>query len=49
MTMQLVADGRLRLDPLHTDTVGLDRLEDAFQQLIGGGGQVKILVDPNRD
>jgi (R,R)-butanediol dehydrogenase/meso-butanediol dehydrogenase/diacetyl reductase len=49
MTMQLVADGRLQLDALHTDTVGLGRLEDAFQQLIGGGRQVKVLVDPSQD
>jgi (R,R)-butanediol dehydrogenase/meso-butanediol dehydrogenase/diacetyl reductase len=45
MTMQLVADGRVKLEPLHTDTVGLDDLEDAFQQLVGGGQQVKVLVD----
>ncbi len=44
--MQLVADGRLRLGPLHTDTVGLDELEPAFRRLISGGGAVKLLVDP---
>jgi (R,R)-butanediol dehydrogenase/meso-butanediol dehydrogenase/diacetyl reductase len=47
LTMQLVADGRLRLDAIHTSTVGLDGLEDAFQGLLGGGGEVKVLVEPS--
>ena len=46
VTMQLVADGRMKLGPLHTDTVGLDGLETAFRQLLAGDGAVKILVDP---
>ena len=46
ISMQLVADGRLKLDPLHSSTVGLDDIEPAFQRLLGGGGEVKILVDP---
>ena len=45
--MQLVADGRLKLAPLHTASVGLDDLESAFQRLLSGDGSVKILVDPN--
>ncbi len=47
VAMQLVVDGRLRLQPLHTATVGLDEIEPAFQRLLAGGGAVKILVDPN--
>jgi (R,R)-butanediol dehydrogenase/meso-butanediol dehydrogenase/diacetyl reductase len=46
VAMQLAADGRLRLEPLHSGTVGLDGLEAAFQRLLSGGGDVKILVDP---
>lgn len=46
VTMQLVADGRLKLEPLHTETVGLDDLEPAFRRLLSGDGAVKILVDP---
>jgi len=48
VAMQLVADGRLRLKPLCTDTVGLDDLESAFQRLLSGAGDVKLLVDPHR-
>jgi (R,R)-butanediol dehydrogenase/meso-butanediol dehydrogenase/diacetyl reductase len=46
VTMQLVADGRLRLEPLHTETVGLEGLDAAFRRLLSGDGSVKILVDP---
>jgi len=46
VTMQLVADGRLRLAPMRTSTVPLGELEPAFQKLLGGGNEVKILVDP---
>jgi (R,R)-butanediol dehydrogenase/meso-butanediol dehydrogenase/diacetyl reductase len=45
-TQELAADGRLRLAPLVTDTVGLDGLEEALQRLMRPSGQVKILVDP---
>ena len=48
LTQQLVDDGRLRLDPLHTSTVGLGEIEPAFQRLLSGDGAVKILVDPRR-
>ena len=44
--MQLVADGRLKLAPLHTKTVSLSNIDDGFQALLAGGDQVKILVDP---
>jgi (R,R)-butanediol dehydrogenase/meso-butanediol dehydrogenase/diacetyl reductase len=48
VTMQLIADGRLALAPLRTDTVGLDDLDAAFRRLLAGGGEVKILVDPRK-
>ncbi|MDJ0849211.1 MAG: zinc-binding dehydrogenase [Myxococcota bacterium] len=46
VAMQLAADGRLRLAPLHSGTVSLDELEGAFHRLLAGGGDVKLLVDP---
>jgi len=46
--MQLIADGRLRVAPLHTRTVGLDGLDEAFRGLLAGQGDVKVLVDPHR-
>ena len=49
LAMRLVADGRLRLDPLHTSTVGLAGLEAAFRRLLEGGDEVKVLVDPKLD
>ena len=42
----LVADGRIQTDPLHTSTVGLAQLEDAFLRLADHPAEVKILVDP---
>jgi (R,R)-butanediol dehydrogenase/meso-butanediol dehydrogenase/diacetyl reductase len=47
LTQNLVADGRLQLLPLHTATVGLDQMADAFQRLCQAPEEVKILVDPN--
>jgi len=49
LAMQLVADGRLRLDALHTSTVGLAGLDAAFHRLLEGGDEVKVLVDPKLD
>jgi (R,R)-butanediol dehydrogenase/meso-butanediol dehydrogenase/diacetyl reductase len=49
VAMQLVADGRMRLEELHTSTVGLSGLDAAFRRLLKGGGEVKVLVDPRRD
>jgi (R,R)-butanediol dehydrogenase/meso-butanediol dehydrogenase/diacetyl reductase len=46
LAMGLVADGRLRLAPMRSETVGLDGLDAAFRRLLGGGNAVKILVDP---
>ncbi len=48
-TMQLVADGRLRLEPLLSRTVGLADLDAAFRSLLANEGDVKILVDPRLD
>lgn len=47
LTQALVADGRLRLPPLHSATVGLDGLAAAFDALSSDPTEVKILVDPN--
>lgn len=46
VAMQLVADGRVRTEVLHTDTVALGQIQPAFDALLSGGGQVKVLVDP---
>ena len=47
LAQELVADGRLRLAPLVTDTVGLDGLEAALERLAKPSHEVKILVDPS--
>jgi (R,R)-butanediol dehydrogenase/meso-butanediol dehydrogenase/diacetyl reductase len=45
--VEMIADGRVRADPLHTRTVGLSQLADAMTELGAGNAQdVKILVDP---
>lgn len=46
ITQGLVADGRLRLAPLHTSTVPLAGLGDAFARLASAPDEVKVLVDP---
>jgi (R,R)-butanediol dehydrogenase / meso-butanediol dehydrogenase / diacetyl reductase len=48
LTQALVMDGRLNLTPLHTATVGLDKLGDAFETLSCSPAEVKILVDPQQ-
>jgi (R,R)-butanediol dehydrogenase / meso-butanediol dehydrogenase / diacetyl reductase len=48
LTQALVRDGRIELLPLHTSTVGLAGLADAFATLSGTSTEVKVLVDPNR-
>jgi (R,R)-butanediol dehydrogenase/meso-butanediol dehydrogenase/diacetyl reductase len=48
VAMQLVLDGRLRLEPLHTATLPLAELESGFQRLRRPGEDVKILIDPQR-
>lgn len=46
-TMDLIADGRVRIEPMHTRTVGLDGLPRALADLAAGtGDDVKVLVDP---
>ena len=47
MSMGMIADGRVRVEPLHTSTVGLDELEAALADLASGTSrQIKVLVDP---
>ncbi len=46
VTQGLVQDGRLDCAPLHTSTIGLGSLADAFSALSADPGEVKILVDP---
>ncbi len=48
IAMQLVADGRLRVAPLVTSTVGLKDLQSAFDRLMRLDKEVKILVDPRQ-
>ena len=49
MAMGMMADGRVTVDALHTDTVGLDGFETALADLASGTSeQTKVLVDPNR-
>jgi (R,R)-butanediol dehydrogenase/meso-butanediol dehydrogenase/diacetyl reductase len=48
MAMGMMADGRVRVDPLHTDTVDLEGVEAALADLASGTSeQTKVLVDPN--
>lgn len=48
MCMGMIADGRVRVEPLHTSTVGLDGFEAALADLASGTStQTKVLVDPN--
>ena len=47
MSMGMIADGRVVVEPLHTATVGLDELEAALADLASGASQqIKVLVDP---
>lgn len=46
ITKALVADGRIKTDPLHTSTVALTDIESAFSRLIEEPTEMKILVDP---
>lgn len=48
ITQRLVQDGRLQLTPLHSDTVGLSGLADAFAALTENPSNIKVLVDPGR-
>ncbi len=44
----LIADGRVKVRPMHTSTVGLSGLAGAFARLASAPEEVKILVDPRR-
>lgn len=46
LSQALVTDGRLRLRPLHSDTVTLSGLGEAFARLSGTTEDIKILVHP---
>ena len=48
MAQSLVADGRIKTEPLHTSTVGLDGMGAAFAGLAKNPQEVKVLVDPRR-
>ena len=49
MAMGMMADGRVRVDPMHTATVGLGDFESAIADLAAGASdEIKVLVDPNR-
>ena len=48
IAQDLAKDGRLDLGALHTSTVGLDGIGDAFARLAEAPSEVKILVDPRR-
>jgi (R,R)-butanediol dehydrogenase / meso-butanediol dehydrogenase / diacetyl reductase len=49
-TMDLIADGRVRIEPMHTRTVGLDGLPSVLGDLAEGtGDDVKVLVDPTTE
>ncbi len=46
VAMQLAEDGRLDLPSLRSDVISLARLEEGFERLTSGAGEVKILVEP---
>lgn len=46
LTQSLVTDGRLQLRPLHSSTVALAELPQAFERLSGAPEDIKILVQP---
>jgi (R,R)-butanediol dehydrogenase/meso-butanediol dehydrogenase/diacetyl reductase len=46
IAQHLVADGRLQLEPLHSDTVPLAGMDGAFARLSQSPNDIKILVDP---
>jgi (R,R)-butanediol dehydrogenase / meso-butanediol dehydrogenase / diacetyl reductase len=49
MAMGMIADGRVRVAPLHSATVGLGELDATLADLASGRSlQTKVLVDPNR-
>lgn len=48
MAMGMMADGRIRVDPMHSTTTSLEGLGAALEDLGSGTSeQIKVLVDPN--
>lgn len=48
-TMNLMADGRIKVDPLHDKTVGLSQLPETIAELADDpSSAIKVLVDPAR-
>lgn len=48
MTMGMIGDGRVVVDPMHSCTTSLDGLSDALADLASGTSeQTKVLVNPN--
>ena len=48
-SMGMIADGRVRVEPMHSSTVGLDDLGAALADLASGtSDETKVLVDPRR-
>ncbi len=49
LAMGMVADGRVRLSPMHSSTASLDNLAAVMADLAGGtSAETKVLVDPRR-
>lgn len=46
-TLMMVAEGKVDPSPLHTGTIGLAGVEDAFNFLGKAEGHAKILIDPS--
>jgi threonine dehydrogenase-like Zn-dependent dehydrogenase len=47
--MNLMADGRVEVDPLHDKTVGLTQLPETIAELADNpSSAIKVLVDPAR-
>jgi (R,R)-butanediol dehydrogenase/meso-butanediol dehydrogenase/diacetyl reductase len=47
--MRAIADGSVRVDVLHTGTIGLGELSDLMDELDSGRTEhAKVLVDPSR-
>ena len=48
MSMGMIADGRVRVEPLHTSTTSLSGFPDVLADLASGrSDQLKVLVNPN--
>ncbi|MFM5922932.1 MAG: zinc-binding dehydrogenase, partial [Novosphingobium sp.] len=47
-TLHEIAEGKRDVTPLMSGTVGRSGVADAFKALAGGGGKIKVLVDPSK-